>query len=141
VIKATSILVETTEGLIALQHRDNIPTIVCPDKISAWGGKIEGEESPIDGAIREVEEEIGIKISKDNLIELGILNCDKEKYDFDCELYTYLVKGVNKDSLNLMEGKAIYFLDPKTELSHPQLAVHTKEMLEESQKRKLLTRS
>lgn len=130
-VKATSILVETTDGFIALQHRDNKPNIVAPNKLSAWGGRIEEGETPEEGALRELEEEIGIKVSKENLLKIGVYQCNKEEHLFDCELHTYLVKGVDRNSLNLMEGQGIYYLDVRGKLDHPNLTPHTKLLLDD----------
>lgn len=45
---------------ILLFHRDNIPTIVDPDKWDSIGGHAEENETPEETLIREVEEEISI---------------------------------------------------------------------------------
>lgn len=137
-IKATAILVETTEGLIALQHRDDISTIVCPNKISSWGGKVEEGENLKEGALRELREEIDLKVSESNLVKIGVYQCNKKVHGFDCELYAYIVKGVNKSSLNLMEGQEIYYCLPNDALILPNLAVHTRNMIEDSIKSGLI---
>lgn len=130
-VKATSILVETTDGFIALQYRDNNPNIKAPNKYAPWGGRLEGDETPEEGALRELEEEIGIKFSKENLLKIGVYQCNKEEHLFDCELHAYLVKEVDRNSLNLMEGQGIYYLDVKGKLDHPNLAPHTRLMFED----------
>ncbi|WP_404468926.1 NUDIX hydrolase [Sutcliffiella horikoshii] len=38
------------------------------------GGKIEGEESPLECVIREVKEETGIEINNENVIDKGIIS-------------------------------------------------------------------
>lgn len=47
---------------VLLFHRDNIPTIADPDKWSLIGGHVENNESFDKGLIRELEEEISVKI-------------------------------------------------------------------------------
>lgn len=51
------IIVLRVDGGALLQHRDNIPTISDPGLWVIPGGHLEPGEQPVDGAVREVEEE------------------------------------------------------------------------------------
>ena len=57
------------DGMYVVQRRDNIPTIAEPGKLSLWGGHIEGEETPLQGAVRELKEETGVDV-KDSELQL-----------------------------------------------------------------------
>ncbi len=47
---------------ILLFHRDNIPTIPSPDCWQIVGGGIEPGESPREAVLREVEEEVSVRL-------------------------------------------------------------------------------
>lgn len=55
-----------------LQHRDDIPTIGEPGTYSAWGGRVEPEDTSYEiSALRELKEEIGLDFTEADLINLG----------------------------------------------------------------------
>jgi 8-oxo-dGTP pyrophosphatase MutT (NUDIX family) len=57
-VSATAILVDG-RGRFLLQHRDDKPEIINPGLWGSFGGAIEDYETPVDGFLREVEEELG----------------------------------------------------------------------------------
>jgi 8-oxo-dGTP pyrophosphatase MutT (NUDIX family) len=57
---AKAILLE--RGKLVLQLRDNIPSIETPGMWSLFGGMIEKNEDPQDAMLREIEEELCIKV-------------------------------------------------------------------------------
>lgn len=65
---AATLLVQS--GEYVLQHRDDIPTISDPGMISLWGGRLEGNETGEQGALRELREETGISAALADLIPL-----------------------------------------------------------------------
>lgn len=70
-------------GQILLQLRDNIPTIIHPGEWCFPGGHAEQGESPIETAIREIEEETGLKFLQSDLCPLfnhSGLSGGKSKY-------------------------------------------------------------
>jgi 8-oxo-dGTP pyrophosphatase MutT (NUDIX family) len=62
------LLIQGTDYI--LQHRDATPTIAEPDTYSLWGGTLEGDEEPIAGARRELEEETGVHVALTDLLYL-----------------------------------------------------------------------
>ena len=83
---------QESAGIIIL-NKNNKVLILRPsgygNKIwSVPKGKIEKDEMPIDAAIRETEEEAGIKTDKDKLISLGIQTYKNKKK----KVHLFLIK-------------------------------------------------
>jgi 8-oxo-dGTP pyrophosphatase MutT (NUDIX family) len=57
VITATAVIVDE-RGRFLLQHRDDKPDIANPGMWGSFGGEIEPYETPLDGYLRELEEEL-----------------------------------------------------------------------------------
>jgi 8-oxo-dGTP pyrophosphatase MutT (NUDIX family) len=57
---AAAVLV-ATDGRYLLQLRDDKPTIHMPDHWALFGGSLEPGETPADGLVRELEEELGFQ--------------------------------------------------------------------------------
>lgn len=68
------------------------------NRYSSTGGHVEHNEKPIDAIKREVKEELGIDINKDNIIDLGCLVCD-----FPVRFVFYLKKDINLEELTLQK--------------------------------------
>lgn len=67
------------------------------------GGAIVKEESSRDSAIRELQEETGIKVSEKELVYLGKTVMDKHQ----CIMYTYLVCLADDVQLNLQAEEVV----------------------------------
>jgi 8-oxo-dGTP diphosphatase len=59
---ATGLLFDRT-GRLLIYLRDNIPSIPFPDHWDLFGGFVEDGESPEQALVREVDEELGIRLS------------------------------------------------------------------------------
>jgi len=81
------IINDNNEVLLAMKKRD-----FGQGKWNGVGGKVEAGESPIQAAIREVKEEVGLKI--DNPQELGYIEFiwPEDKKDWNQQTYIYLAK-------------------------------------------------
>lgn len=88
-----------------LQLRDNKPNIDYPNTWSLVGGYIEPNETSEEAIIREVEEEISLKLEKVDLVSSKIKteddNVEFEENIFSAELPCSI------DRLNLNEGREI----------------------------------
>lgn len=73
------IIIENNNGEFLFQLRDNNPNIKNKNKWSLFGGGVDNEESPLNAAIRELKEELGIKISKTQLKKILTITIDKQK--------------------------------------------------------------
>lgn len=67
------------------------------------GGAIVKGESPVEGAIRELQEETGIQIMEDELIYLG----KNVMEEHQCIMYTYLVCLIDDVQLNLQAEEVV----------------------------------
>lgn len=88
-----------------MQLRDNIPTIIYPDRWGFFGGHLEPEETPEMGVKREVLEEINYQISD----PLFFCRYDDEialRYIFHAPL------TVPIEALNLQEGADLELVSP-----------------------------
>src|SRR5664279_2177635 len=64
------VIVIDTLGRFLLQQRDDLPDIPCPGKVGLFGGHREGEESYLECAIREVQEELNYFVSAERFAHL-----------------------------------------------------------------------
>ncbi len=98
------ILIEKN-GKILFQLRDNNPNILNPNKWGIFGGGIKNNEMPIDAIIRELKEELGIKVKKEQLRLLVVFpGFKKSNYIFKLRLNLDIRK------LKLEEGASLgYF--------------------------------
>ena len=94
-------------GQILLQQRDNNPNIRYPGHWSLFGGTIENGESPYEGLIREVQEEIGFEIRNFGLFREFVHN-NKHEFAFVGEITAEL------SQLSLNEGDGMAFVDPSS---------------------------
>lgn len=73
-----------TGAMVAYFNPDGHVLIVKPNYKPGWnlvGGVIDAGESPLQAAVRETEEEIGLKISPDRLSLMGVHYIPAKKYD------------------------------------------------------------
>lgn len=99
------ILIERNDGKMLFQLRDNNPNIRNRNCWGLFGGGINKSETPIGAAVRELKEELGIKIEKKQLhLWAKFPGIKKKSYIFRLKL------NKNIKSLKLMEGTSMgYF--------------------------------
>ena len=102
-IAVSIIYIENSKGKFLIQK-------TSPEKgsiYSSTGGHIDHGETPYETIVREVKEELGLDISKENVISLGHI-C----VDFPVRFIFYLKKDVNLDYLVLdkSEVESVQFL-------------------------------
>ena len=89
---------ETREVLL---HKRDGNTNVHPHKWTFFGGSSEGEETPVQTFIREMHEELDIKLSDTEAIPL----CDYLNVERDTHRYVfYVVSDKKKEEMVLGEG-------------------------------------
>ena len=94
-----SFLLEDANGKILLQLRDDKPTIRCPNLWGTFGGHLEEGETPLQGVIREIKEELDYDLEDPEY--LGIYPHE----DGDVHFYRKKDPNVTIEQLHVMEGQ------------------------------------
>src|SRR5262245_37783720 len=91
---ATALLIDP-RGRLLLQERDNNPGILFPGAIGLFGGQREGAETFLECAVRELHEELGIRLAPQRFRPLLSLNgADAEVAGGTVRAECYVVSGV-----------------------------------------------
>jgi 8-oxo-dGTP diphosphatase len=128
-LKWAGVILFNRKGELLLLLRDNIPTIGHPDHWNIAGGVIEEGETPEEAALREVQEEIGVRLAGVSLFRLYSIG--KRGRGTPVPYYVYwsrLDKGLAE--LTLGEGQAMRFF-PVEELSALRIVPHEVGILQE----------
>lgn len=102
---AAAILVGTC-GRVLLQQRDDVPHILYPGMIGLFGGHREGDETPLECALREIEEEIGYAVPADRLQPLVALRMTYPDNRTVVGTY-FILRDVPVERLVVTEGSLI----------------------------------
>lgn len=111
IYRGVAIIIENSEGEFLLHLRDEN----APHMKNQWcllGGGIESGENEFQAAIREIEEEIGIKINSENLKffkKIILADGKSESYIF------HAILDLKTDQISIGEGKEFRFFN-KNEL-------------------------
>ena len=109
------VIIENKRKEILLQHRDNKPNILNPNKWGIFGGGIEKGEFPFETAIRELNEELNLKVNKKDLKLILKINLIFKKY------FIFRLKINSKKKLIQNEGQAMGFFSRKQALKKKNL--------------------
>ncbi|PWD69909.1 7,8-dihydro-8-oxoguanine-triphosphatase [Dickeya dianthicola] len=94
-------------GKILLQLRDSDKDIPYPGYWSLFGGGLEGEETPAQAAVRELNEEIGIILDDRDLTPLIVTLSDDSK---NARIYIFsLTTALTPGDIVLQEGSGFAF--------------------------------
>ena len=113
-----ALLVDTNGKLIA-QQRDDKPEITNPGMVSLFGGTSHEGESPIETLRRELQEELELEVSSNNLL----LQTVKHENGTNVACSIYIITGVDAEKLKLHEGAGFAVGTPEDLLSRPVTAV------------------
>ena len=117
------------ENTVLLLHRQP-----GEDDGDTWGlpaGKIEGEETPREAIIREVKEETGHEVNKEQLEFLGEREFTLPKYQVTCYVHRLPVSNPFKAVLNPEEHVDYDWVDTTQCSKREDLIFGVKEFLEE----------
>ncbi len=129
-------LVLTKDHKLLLQQRGH-DFVTYPDYLCEFGGRIEQGEQPIQAIIRELKEELGALVQENELVSLGALT---EAMSGHTELvYVYFWHDVQGTITGCYEGTARFFDNIGCILAYPKITDGLRWMLDECQKRGLLT--
>ncbi len=91
---------------LCLQLRDAFPDIPAPGQWGTFGGQIESGETPLVAAIRELEEELGISLTPDQLTPFAISASPR-----GVRLFTHLcTRTIEPHEITLREGAGFAYL-------------------------------
>ena len=113
-----ALLVDTNGKLIA-QQRDDKPGITNPGMVSLFGGTSHEGELPIETLRRELQEELELEVSSNNLS----LQTVKHENGTNVACSIYIVTGVDAEKLELHEGAGFAMGTPEELLSRSVTAV------------------
>lgn len=103
---AAGVVLLAVDGRAILQLRDDIPTIDNPGRITPFAGLAEPGETPVACALRELEEETGLRVPPEALQLLGELS-GRDRRGISTANVFYLLIGVDPATLNVTEGRPI----------------------------------
>jgi ADP-ribose pyrophosphatase YjhB (NUDIX family) len=98
IVEFVGVILVDNQGRVALQLRAEEQEL-NPDHWSVFGGHIEEGEGSAKAAIREIEEELSVKLSEDKLVSLGRF----EREDHAYTIFYYRVEDELEDAV-LKEG-------------------------------------
>lgn len=112
-------LLVDTNGKLITQQRDDKPGITNPGMVSLFGGTSHEGESPIETLRRELQEELELEVSSNNLL----LQTVKHENGTNVACSIYIITGVDAEKLKLHEGAGFAMGIPEELLSRPVTAV------------------
>lgn len=123
---STEVCVKTPEGiLMQVRAADN-------GALGMWGGVLEDNEDPLDGALRELAEETGLKLSK-NELKFVEMNPHNHRYaNGDCakfRTYRFVVELAEVPEIDLDDESSGYKL-VKDKEGCSRVLSHQKEFIE-----------
>jgi 8-oxo-dGTP diphosphatase len=111
------------DGRVLLQHRDNKPSIRWPGAWAIFGGHVEDRETPEEGARREIEEELELRLEGALRLVYHSVREDRERFFFAAPL------PVPPEALTLHEGQGMALFS-REELDRCLVVPLHKEILE-----------
>lgn len=100
------------DGQLLLHLRDNTPGLFNANMWDFPGGGREGDESPKECAMREVEEELGLTLNKNDIVWEKVYPAQKDPNQKAIFMVAVLQKGDIKD-IELREGQRWDLFDQK----------------------------
>ncbi len=101
-----------------LLHRNKKENDLNEGKWIGVGGKMEPGETPDDGAVREIYEETGIVLSKNQIQNIGVVHFKSDTWN-DEEMFLYKVELASKPELIACDEGTLYWIQEDKVLSLP----------------------
>jgi len=106
------------EGRVLLQHRDDKPEIRWPGAWAIFGGHVEEGETPEEAALREMEEELGLRLEGPLSLVFHGADETRERFIYAAPL------PVPPEALTLQEGQGMALLSPEDLDCYPVVPIH-----------------
>jgi 8-oxo-dGTP pyrophosphatase MutT (NUDIX family) len=103
---AAGVFLLTEDARVVLQLRDDIPAIENPGMITTFGGQAEPGETAIECALREIEEETGLRPKASDLHYLGSVS-KRDRHGNMTACMFFALAGIDSGKLVVTEGTAI----------------------------------
>lgn len=117
------LLISKNNEVIAM-HRDDKPEIRDPGCYGIFGGAAEGDETPLQAAVREISEETNLNPQAKDFELFKTYIQERDYLDGPAELNIFFLRGVDVNSLETFEGQGIKLL---TDAKDPKIAGDVKE--------------
>ena len=98
------VILQNPAGEVLLQLRDDDPAIPFPGSWCIPGGMLEPGESPVDCAVREIREEMGLTFAA---ADLHLVAAQQRSYGYEHTFWTTV--DVDPAAIELTEGQAVHF--------------------------------
>ena len=119
--KAACVILHDNRHRLLLQLRDTLPETMGPGQWGIFGGRLELGETPRNCALREIEEELGIRLGSRSVQAFA-----KTQSPHGTGLYAFTTTTVVKTSdIRLAEGAGFAFLTPDQIANLPVLPAVT----------------
>ncbi len=105
-------------GRVLLQHRDDRPDIVWPGAWAIFGGHVEPGEEPEAAARREIDEELGLRLTGRLPLVYHEVRNGRERFFYAAAL------TVAPEELHQTEGQGMALLAPEELDSYPVVPLH-----------------
>ncbi|MFH0873957.1 MAG: NUDIX domain-containing protein [Candidatus Komeilibacteria bacterium] len=123
------VLLVTNDGQLMLQQRDTAAEAENPGTISFFGGAVEPNEQPIEAALREIEEELNLKLQPNDLTFFRQYRKTLEQHGKEVDCYIYLAKNIDPTKASLNEGEKIIYIRSLAETTKLKLSTLAQEVI------------
>src|SRR6266702_4458578 len=107
-LKIANILIVSTKGDLLMQQISDIPSINNESKVASFGGTVKLGETVIEAAVRELEEETGLKVKPSDLDFFDTFRKTMKEHGEEVEVTVFILAGVNEDRLYVYGGEGVY---------------------------------
>ena len=119
-IQYAGVILISIDDAVLLQQRDDKPEITNPGKVAIFGGSTNFGETPIDCAIREIYEEVEIKLDKSNLQKFRTYFSKRDDGQ-TVESHIFIAKDIDAEKIHLHEGEKVFMLNANQDFSQLNL--------------------
>lgn len=124
----SGILLVTTDNEIIAMHRDDKPTITNPGSFGIFGGRVEGNETALEAASREIVEETNLKPSSEDFKLFKVYQQNRENLPVAATLHVFILRDIDPVTLKIYEGQGIKVLK---DANDPNISKDAKEVFED----------
>ena len=121
---ATAALIIDERGHYLLQHRDAIEGIFYPDHWSCFGGAVDPGESERQALVRELDEELGLRVKEADLEYFTSFQFDfrfSSRTRVDRDYFVLRIERARLSDLSLGEGQAMGLFDARIALTEERV--------------------